>query len=60
LVILRVLLGLDGIPSITSGDLDTPAGVPSFTRMSVEAVGDHLLAAFLLDRFNSCLPNVSH
>jgi hypothetical protein len=30
LVILRVLLGLDGIPAITSGDLDTLAGVPGF------------------------------
>ena len=46
LVILRVLLGLDSIPAITGGDLDTLAEVPGFKRMSMEAVGDDLPAAF--------------
>jgi hypothetical protein len=47
LVILRILLpGLDGIPAITGGDLDTLAGAPGFKRMSIEAVGDDLPAAF--------------
>jgi len=44
---LRILLpGLDGIPAITGGDLDTLAGAPGFKRMSIEAVGDDLPAAF--------------
>jgi hypothetical protein len=46
LAILRVLPGLDGTPAITGGDLDTLAGVPGFKRMSIEAVGDDLPAAF--------------
>ena len=46
LVILRVLLGLDGIPAITGGDLDTLAEVPGCKRMSMEDVGDDLPAAF--------------
>jgi hypothetical protein len=33
---------LDGIPAIAGCDLDTPAGVPGFERMSMEAVADDL------------------
>jgi hypothetical protein len=40
------LLGLDGIPAIAGGDLDTLAGMPGFKRKSMEAVGDDLPTAF--------------
>ncbi|HEX4184954.1 MAG TPA: hypothetical protein VHY78_03735 [Stellaceae bacterium] len=41
---------LDGIPAIAGCDLDTPAGVPGFERMSMEAVADDLLTTFLARR----------
>jgi len=52
LVILRVLLGLDGIPAITGGDLDTLAGVPGFKRMSKPSATTCRQPS-LLDGFNS-------
>jgi hypothetical protein len=48
-----LLLGLDGIPAITGGDLDTLAGVPGFKRMSKEALATTCRQPSLLDGFNS-------
>jgi hypothetical protein len=50
-----LLLGLDGIPAITGGDLDTLAGVPGFKRMSMEAVATTCRQPSLLDGFNSLI-----
>jgi len=52
LVILRVLPGLDGIPAITGGDLDTLAGVPGFKRM-LKPSATTCRQPSLLDGFNS-------